>query len=250
MTEASGFAWAEEDKHKSPTDRTKEVIKESLGNLVECLSFTVETHEEFSSGWLPTLDMSLKVDENNKVQYQFFEKPTASNKCLQSDTALAQNCLVQSLVQDVIRRMLNCSPHVSPETRRKVIDDFAQKMVNSGHSIEESRRNILSGLKGWRTKVNRAEKQGRPLHRSAKESAAGRRIKKLTGKANWFKERKVDEDDLKSEESITAHNQHKQTKCDSRTNNKFPNSPPQAKNGPARITSVIFIEYTRGGSLA
>ena len=57
----------------------------------------------------------------------------------------------------------------------------------------------MSGLKWWRTKVNRAENQGKPLHRSAEESAAGRRIKKLTGKGNWFKERKVDEDDLKSE---------------------------------------------------
>ena len=50
------------------------------GNLVECLSFTIETHEEFSTEWLPTLDMSLKIDENNQVQYQFFKKPTASKK--------------------------------------------------------------------------------------------------------------------------------------------------------------------------
>ena len=97
-------------------------MKESLGNLVECLS----------SGRLPTLDISLKVYENNQVPYQFFEKPAASKKCLQSDTALAQNCLVQSLVQDVIRRMLNCSPHVSPETRRKVIDEWPEMVENQG----------------------------------------------------------------------------------------------------------------------
>ena len=71
-----------------------------MGNIVGCLEFTVESPEDFPDQWLPTLDMSLKVDNNNQVQYRFFEKPTASKLCLQADTALGQNCFVQSLVQD------------------------------------------------------------------------------------------------------------------------------------------------------
>ena len=70
-----------------------------------------------------------------------------------------------------------------------MIDNFGQKMVNSGHSIKEVRRNILHGLKGWRSKMDRCKSSNQPVHRSAKESAASRRHKKLTGKSTWFKEK-------------------------------------------------------------
>ena len=55
------------------------------------------------------------------------------------------------------------------EYRRDVIDNFGQKMLNSGHSLEETRRNLISGLKGWKSKVARSKKQGMPLHRTAKQ---------------------------------------------------------------------------------
>ena len=163
----------------------------TMGNIVECLDFTVETPEEFPDQWLPTLDISLQVDNDNQVQYRFFEKPTPSKLCLQADTALGQNCLVQSLVQDVIRRMLNCSDHISLEYRMEVIDNFGQKMLNSGHSTEETRRNLISGLKGWKSKVARSKAQGMPLHRTAKQSSGSRRMMKLVGKANWFLDKKA-----------------------------------------------------------
>ena len=35
---------------------------------------------------------------------------------------------------------------------------------------------------------------GQPLHRSARESAASRRVKKLTGKSTWFKDKPRNED--------------------------------------------------------
>ena len=125
----------QEDKFPSPTERTKNVLGKTMGNIVECLDFTVETPEEFPDQWLPTLDISLQVDNDNQVQYRFFEKPTASKLCLQADTALGQNCLVQSLVQDVIRRMLNCSDHISLEYRMEVINNFGQIYLDFGFSI-------------------------------------------------------------------------------------------------------------------
>ena len=56
-------------------------------------------------------------------------------------------------------------------------------MFNSGHSIEEIRRNTISGLKGWQSKVNRARAKIKPLHRSANQSYSIRRMKKLVGKS-------------------------------------------------------------------
>ena len=125
--------WEQEEKFLSPTERTKNMISRTLGDIVDCLEFTVETPEDYPDNWLPTLDISMHMNSENQLQYRFFEKPTASKVCLQADTALSQNCLVQSLVQDIIRRMLNCSSHTDIETRCQIIDKFAQKMFNSGH---------------------------------------------------------------------------------------------------------------------
>ena len=105
-----------------------------------CLEFTMETEEDFSDGWLPTLDLKIRVNEKNLIMYCFFEKPTASQMCLQSDTALGQDSLVQSLVNDVIRRMTNTSELVELEERLAVVDNFGQKMLNSGHSLAEVRK--------------------------------------------------------------------------------------------------------------
>ena len=76
-----------------------------MQGLTNCLAFTVETEEEFADGWLPTLDFKLRVNANNIIEYAFYEKPTTSNRCLQSDTALNQNCLIRSLANEVGRRL-------------------------------------------------------------------------------------------------------------------------------------------------
>ena len=76
-----------------------------MAGLTECLTFTTETSEEFADGWLPTLGFKLRVSHRNIIEYCFFEKPTASNRCLQAETALNHNCMVKSLSNEVERRM-------------------------------------------------------------------------------------------------------------------------------------------------
>ena len=131
--------------------------------------------------------MSLRVTEHNVIQYRFYEKPTASSVCFQADTALGQNGLVQSLVEEVKRRMLNTSTVMPTAVRCKILDKFAQKMINSGHSVQQARKNILSGVKGYETKLKQCAKNCTPVNRSAAGSGASRRKKKLTGKTDWFR---------------------------------------------------------------
>ena len=70
----------------SDIQQTNRGMGSSLDGLVDCLTYTVESQEDFSDGWLPTLDMNLLVDSDNSIQYKFYEKPTASNLCLKADT--------------------------------------------------------------------------------------------------------------------------------------------------------------------
>jgi hypothetical protein len=88
----------------SPTGRSKWAIFGSMQGLTQCIKFTLETAEDFSDGWLPTLDFKLRINDQNQIEYAFSEKPMASNRCLPSETALNQNCRIRSLGNKVGRR--------------------------------------------------------------------------------------------------------------------------------------------------
>ena len=72
------------------------------------LEFTTETGEEYQDGWLPTLDVSLKIDHNtNKVWFRFYEKETTTKRTVQKQTAMNENSKVQVVTNDLVRRLLN-----------------------------------------------------------------------------------------------------------------------------------------------
>ena len=54
----------------------------------------------------------------NIIEYAFHEKPTTSNRTLQSDTALNQNCLIKSLANEVDRRLDSFSETVDVGERK------------------------------------------------------------------------------------------------------------------------------------
>ena len=86
--------------------------------------------------------------------------------------------------------MLNTSEDVPLSTRCNIIDLFAPKLLNSGHSIKEVKRNILSGLKGYLKRRRQCFESGSQPNRSAKDSSVSRRWRKLTGMSNWFRSKK------------------------------------------------------------
>ena len=99
--------WELEDSHVGGETRTKNILRETMGGIEEYLSFTVESGEEFKDGWLPTLDVSLRVDENNTVQFKFYEKDTCSKKTVQKDSAMEENSKIQTVSNDLVRRLNN-----------------------------------------------------------------------------------------------------------------------------------------------
>ena len=82
--------WREEDIWLSPTEITSRIIGGTLSVVEEFLKFTVETGEDFD-GWLPTLDTSLKVGDNNVIQFKFYEKPVGAEQTVQQRSAMGED---------------------------------------------------------------------------------------------------------------------------------------------------------------
>ena len=109
----------------------------------------------------------MRMTVDNIIEYSFFEKPTASNRCLQEDTALNHNSLIMSLSNEVGRRLDNFSSTVPVQDKVEALDVFSQKMINSGHSVKTVRTIMVGGIKGFLRSVARSMEMGEPLHRSS-----------------------------------------------------------------------------------
>ena len=97
------------------------------------LNFIIELEEDFEDRDLPTMNTKQRVSVNGILTYIFYEKPTAANVMVQRTVALGESSKVSTLVQEVIRRMINTSEREPDEVRNEVLDRCCQKLCNSGH---------------------------------------------------------------------------------------------------------------------
>ena len=114
--------WEQEDVKRSQLEVTVEAVKESMKGVTNFLKFTYETGEDYQDGWLwlPTLDSNLKVSPTNTVLYKFYEKPTTINTTILRASAMAENPKVQSLSNELVRRLLNTKEDLPKEYRAEV----------------------------------------------------------------------------------------------------------------------------------
>ena len=62
-------AWRLEDKEKTAQDITEEILRAPIQEIYPSLKFTTEVGEG-EGGWLPTLDIKLRVEITNTISYR------------------------------------------------------------------------------------------------------------------------------------------------------------------------------------
>ena len=176
--------WVMEDNRLTPTELTRNVLAGSMRGIESFLEFTFETCEDFG-GWLPTLDTQLRVEQNNRVSYNYFEKETCNIMSIQSKSAMNENVKLQILSQNMIRRLMNVSEELGAENRGAIVDMYAKKLLQSGYKKEQTRKIVLNGIKGFENKKRSRQEKGLKLRSTAKMSSKNRHINKLLGKTTW-----------------------------------------------------------------
>ena len=222
--------WEREDQELSSLEITRRGITGTLNNVEDYLSFTTETEEDFSDRWLPTLDMKIRVSGSNQVLHSFYEKPTNTNITVQKRTAMGEDAKIQILSNDLIRRLRNNAEELGRGAKIEIVDNYAQKLMNSGYMGEQLQKIVTNGIKGYEGQLRRCKEQGRKLHRSSTDSQGERIRKKLLGKSNWFKKRRSKKDNTQ------------ETKGRS-----FKRSKPHME---LEVKTVLFVEQSPMGELA
>ena len=59
-----------------------------MQDVISSLVFTTEVGADFTNGWLPTLDLELRMGGDNRVWHRFYEKPTAARTTVQGRIAM------------------------------------------------------------------------------------------------------------------------------------------------------------------
>ena len=66
---------------------------------------------------------------------------------------MPENMRVVTLTHETIRRMMNTSERIELPERIKIVDNYGMKLVNSGYSLDQSRKMIVTGLVGYERRL-------------------------------------------------------------------------------------------------
>ena len=84
------------------------------------------------------------------------------------------------------------------EERIKVVDDYTDQLLFSDYSMEQTKKVIIAGLKGYENLLRGQTRIQIP----AADNIAARKMKKLLGKGNWFQLRKKEDGRKRQREAM------------------------------------------------
>ena len=174
----------EQKKDRSDSKVTMNVIQEVANSINPMIKLTVETPCNFKDGKLPVLD--IKVNINNRIDFEFYEKPTQNCRVILASSALSFTKKRTILTQEGLRRLRNTKMELGQKAQEKYLNLFMLKLKKSGYT-EKFRREVLSSIFNAYHKMVEEDKTGvKPLYRSREWNSEERKIAKLKKKGNWW----------------------------------------------------------------
>ena len=154
----STLAWRE-DWEKSDLEKGVSHSKVTLDGLLgmansinPSLHFKGDIPEYHEDSTLPMLDFCTWIDSSSSkplIKHKFYEKPCASNMVIEASSSQPHKVKINTLSQEVIRRMKNTGRDVDWNIRAEIIFDLKLKMLRSGYSNSSITNILNSGLKGY-----------------------------------------------------------------------------------------------------
>ena len=111
------------------------------------------------------------------------------------NTAKGEKQKYSILSNELIRRLSNITLDMDKDQMKMekigTIDNMTQQMKNSGYSRMETAEAMVSGIRGYRRRVERRKKENNgEFYRHGKNTLKQRVRKKLTEKTTWYREKK------------------------------------------------------------
>ena len=136
-----------------------------------------------------------------------------------------------------------------------VVDKYTCKLKTSGYNQEQAREVIVSGIRGYRNKIKRRKKEGKPFYRPARQTLSARVRKKLMEKQTWYKKtRNEDEDEADLRRRSPNKEKPMGKKGKNEKNKHMLDKIQEERTGQGQqkslVKSVIFVPQTENSELA
>ena len=133
----------EEDKNIPGDIRTAKIITEIGNSVCNFIVLTVDTLSSNSSGWMPILDLQVRVSSDDIVEYKFYKKVVTTSYLILSRSALPNKIKWASLVQEGVRRLLNTRRQLDWDTiKADILTEFSWALKISGYT-EKFRLDVI-----------------------------------------------------------------------------------------------------------
>ena len=178
-----------EDEFKSDDNVTMEIIQQIANSINPMIKLTTETPSNSEDGMLKILDVKVKINEEeaNRIDFEFYEKPTKHPKVILADSALNSSSKRTILTQECLRRLRNTKVELGEPIQVKHLNEFMIKLKNSGYNQKYRMEIVNSAMKAFKSMLEDNEIGKKPLYRSRNWNREERAISKEHKKQNWWK---------------------------------------------------------------
>ena len=176
------------DEGKSDSQITMDIVRDVAEGVDPMITLTTDVPSNYENGYMPILDLEVKInkEENNRLDFQFFEKPTKNGRILMPDSACPARQKRTILTQECLRRLRNTKIDLGEEIQNFHLSMFMLKLKNSGHSAKYRKQILESALNAFE-KMKLEDKNGtKPLYRGRSWDSENRAKKKAYEKINWY----------------------------------------------------------------
>ena len=149
-------------------DRLVRILKEIANTVQDGIVMEEDSPNKHDEKKVPILDMSVWMNDDGYIMYQHYEKVVASRQVLNAKSAQSESCKRNVHVQEMLRRMLNCSTRLNwQEETAPFLTDYMARMMQAGYKEAYRKRTLEHALTIF-DKMREDDRDGsRPLHRPA-----------------------------------------------------------------------------------
>ena len=135
-----------DDNGKNDDQRTFALLRNIADSIDKDIQWEEDVASNHESGYLPCLDMQVKMSkEHNRVEFQFYKKSMSSKFLILNRSAISDSTKRSTIFQEGMRRLMNCAPFLDWKTKVKHLSDFSHAMLISGYN-HQFRHDIISGV--------------------------------------------------------------------------------------------------------
>ena len=113
------------------------------------IKFTVYYPTNYENKKVPILDIMASINKElqNRIAYEFFEKPTKNKFVILSSSAISAKQKRTILTQECLRRLRNTKIELGEKVQNQYLNEFMVKLKNSGYPVQNRRQILDSALK-------------------------------------------------------------------------------------------------------